>query len=100
MKEYQTTDFSFKFSLRSVACALCPPQFSEKKRFQGFRLTFTHDLLWEETFLGFQKKIHTKSARMLLQLPRLTSSLRDPFDVDQAYLQRKIILQNHHRPRK
>lgn len=36
---------------------------------------------------------------MLLQLPRLTSSLRDPFDVDQAYLQRKIILQNHHRPR-
>ncbi|XP_062168571.1 DExH-box ATP-dependent RNA helicase DExH14 [Alnus glutinosa] len=36
---------------------------------------------------------------MLLQLPRLTSSLRDPFDVDQAYLQRKIILQNHNRPR-
>lgn len=31
---------------------------------------------------------------MLVQLPRLTSSLRDPFDVDQAYLQRKIILQN------
>ncbi|KAG8652395.1 DExH-box ATP-dependent RNA helicase DExH14 isoform X2 [Manihot esculenta] len=31
---------------------------------------------------------------MLMQLPRLTNSLRDPFDVDQAYLQRKIILQN------
>lgn len=36
---------------------------------------------------------------MLVQLPRLTSSLRDPFDVDQAYLQRKIILQNHAKPR-
>ncbi|KAL5544599.1 hypothetical protein UlMin_008383 [Ulmus minor] len=32
---------------------------------------------------------------MLVQLPRLTNSLRDPFDVDQAYLQRKLILQNH-----
>ncbi|KAF2312854.1 hypothetical protein GH714_040907 [Hevea brasiliensis] len=32
---------------------------------------------------------------MLMQLPRLTNSLRDPFDVDQAYLQRKIILQKH-----
>ncbi|CAK7322806.1 unnamed protein product [Dovyalis caffra] len=31
---------------------------------------------------------------MLMQLPRLTSSLRDPFDIDQAYLQRKVILQN------
>uniref|UniRef100_A0A5B7ARQ6 RNA helicase n=1 Tax=Davidia involucrata TaxID=16924 RepID=A0A5B7ARQ6_DAVIN len=31
---------------------------------------------------------------MLLQLPRLTNSLRDPFDIDQAYLQRKTILQN------
>ncbi|GMJ00040.1 hypothetical protein like AT5G61140 [Hibiscus trionum] len=30
---------------------------------------------------------------MLVQLPRLTNSLREPFDVDQAYLQRKIILQ-------
>nr|GMD94180.1 DExH-box ATP-dependent RNA helicase DExH14 isoform X1 [Ipomoea batatas] len=30
---------------------------------------------------------------MLLQLPRLTSSLCDPFDVDQAYLHRKTILQ-------
>ncbi|KAK9021319.1 hypothetical protein V6N11_011314 [Hibiscus sabdariffa] len=30
---------------------------------------------------------------MLVQLPRLTNSLRGPFDVDQAYLQRKIILQ-------
>ncbi|WCJ35849.1 Activating signal cointegrator 1 complex subunit 3 [Euphorbia peplus] len=29
------------------------------------------------------------------QLPRLTNSLRDPFDVDQAYLQRKIILHNY-----
>lgn len=32
---------------------------------------------------------------MLIQLPRLTNSLRGPFDVDQAYLQRKLILQNH-----
>ncbi|KAK3015088.1 hypothetical protein RJ639_006650 [Escallonia herrerae] len=32
---------------------------------------------------------------MLLELPRLTNSLRDPFDADQAYLQRKFILQNH-----
>lgn len=32
---------------------------------------------------------------MLLQLPRLTNSLRDPFDADQAYLLRKTILQNH-----
>ncbi|XP_058180771.1 DExH-box ATP-dependent RNA helicase DExH14 [Rhododendron vialii] len=32
---------------------------------------------------------------MLLQIPRLTSSLREPFDVDRAYLQRKIILQSH-----
>lgn len=31
---------------------------------------------------------------MLLQLPRLTNSLRNPFDVDQAYLHRKTILQN------
>ncbi|KAE8716018.1 hypothetical protein F3Y22_tig00110156pilonHSYRG00213 [Hibiscus syriacus] len=31
--------------------------------------------------------------KMLFQLPRLTNSLREPFDVDQAYLQRKIILQ-------
>ncbi|XP_071902326.1 DExH-box ATP-dependent RNA helicase DExH14 isoform X2 [Coffea arabica] len=31
---------------------------------------------------------------MLLELPRLTNSLRDPFDVDQAYLHRKTILQN------
>ncbi|CAH9088182.1 unnamed protein product [Cuscuta europaea] len=30
---------------------------------------------------------------MLLQLPRLTNCLRDPFDVDQAYLRRKTILQ-------
>lgn len=29
-----------------------------------------------------------------LELPRLTSSLRDPFDVDSAYLRRKTILQN------
>ncbi|XP_024169344.1 DExH-box ATP-dependent RNA helicase DExH14 [Rosa chinensis] len=36
---------------------------------------------------------------MLVQLPRLTSSLREPFDVDQAYLQRKLILQNHTKPR-
>ncbi|VFQ81224.1 unnamed protein product [Cuscuta campestris] len=35
---------------------------------------------------------------MLLELPRLTSSLRDPFDVDQAYLRRKTILQ-HLKPR-
>ncbi|KAJ6970239.1 DExH-box ATP-dependent RNA helicase DExH14 isoform X1 [Populus alba x Populus x berolinensis] len=32
---------------------------------------------------------------MLMQLPRLTSSLRSPFDIDQAYLQRKVILQNY-----
>ncbi|KAH7652348.1 DNA helicase protein [Dioscorea alata] len=31
---------------------------------------------------------------MLLPLPRLTSSLRTPFDVDQAYLHRKSILQS------
>ncbi|CAN1151841.1 DExH-box ATP-dependent RNA helicase DExH14 [Linum perenne] len=37
---------------------------------------------------------------MLLQIPRLTNSLRDPFDVDQAYLHRKIILQNHFKPSK
>ncbi|XP_004299306.1 PREDICTED: activating signal cointegrator 1 complex subunit 3 [Fragaria vesca subsp. vesca] len=36
---------------------------------------------------------------MLVQLPRLTSSLREPFDVDQAYLQRKLILQNQTKPR-
>ncbi|KAG6687042.1 hypothetical protein I3842_11G050800 [Carya illinoinensis] len=36
---------------------------------------------------------------MLVQLPRLTNTLRDPFDVDQAYLQRKLILQNYNRPR-
>lgn len=32
---------------------------------------------------------------MLFQIPRLTSSLREPFDVDQAYLHRKLLLQNH-----
>ncbi|XP_050224918.1 DExH-box ATP-dependent RNA helicase DExH14 isoform X1 [Mercurialis annua] len=38
---------------------------------------------------------------MLMQLPRLTSSLREPFDVDQAYLDRKLILQNSvFKPRK
>ncbi|GAB2270112.1 activating signal cointegrator 1 complex subunit [Dionaea muscipula] len=31
---------------------------------------------------------------MSLQLPRLSSSLRDPFDIDHAYLHRKSILQN------
>ncbi|XP_050379201.1 DExH-box ATP-dependent RNA helicase DExH14 [Argentina anserina] len=36
---------------------------------------------------------------MLVQLPRLTSSLREPFDVDRAYLQRKLILQNQTKPR-
>ncbi|XWS51216.1 hypothetical protein CRYUN_Cryun12cG0157800 [Craigia yunnanensis] len=34
---------------------------------------------------------------MLVQLPRLTNSLREPFDIDQAYLQRKIILQSHNK---
>ncbi|CAI9111861.1 OLC1v1012190C1 [Oldenlandia corymbosa var. corymbosa] len=34
---------------------------------------------------------------MLLQLPRLTNALRDPFDVDQAYLHRKTILQSLNR---
>ncbi|KAF2598132.1 hypothetical protein F2Q68_00012454 [Brassica cretica] len=36
---------------------------------------------------------------MLVQLPRLTSSLRDPFDIDQAYLRRKSILQTLNKPR-
>ncbi|KAL0692216.1 hypothetical protein Bca4012_059396 [Brassica carinata] len=36
---------------------------------------------------------------MLVQLPRLTSSLRDPFDVDQAYLRRRTILQTLNKPR-
>ncbi|CDY47017.1 BnaC02g42020D [Brassica napus] len=36
---------------------------------------------------------------MLVQLPRLTSSLRDPFDIDQAYLRRKTILQTLNKPR-
>ncbi|QCE13990.1 P-loop containing nucleoside triphosphate hydrolase [Vigna unguiculata] len=31
---------------------------------------------------------------MLIQIPRLTNSLRDPFDVDQYYLHRKTILHN------
>ncbi|OMO53157.1 hypothetical protein CCACVL1_28841, partial [Corchorus capsularis] len=34
---------------------------------------------------------------MLVQLPRLTNSLREPFDIDKAYLQRKIILQSHNK---
>ncbi|KAK3225847.1 hypothetical protein Dsin_005709 [Dipteronia sinensis] len=37
---------------------------------------------------------------MIVQLPRLTNSLRDPFDVDQAYLHRKTILHNLNKPRK
>ncbi|XP_010546203.1 PREDICTED: DExH-box ATP-dependent RNA helicase DExH14 [Tarenaya hassleriana] len=36
---------------------------------------------------------------MLVQLPRLTSSLREPFDIDQAYLNRKTVLQNLDKPR-
>ncbi|KAE9599497.1 putative DNA helicase [Lupinus albus] len=36
---------------------------------------------------------------MLIQIPRLTNSLRDPFDVDQAYLHRKTILHNQPPPR-
>lgn len=40
------------------------------------------------------KKKPKKTKKMLLQLPRLTNALRDPFDVDQAYLHRKTILQN------
>ncbi|KAF9624190.1 hypothetical protein IFM89_008128 [Coptis chinensis] len=36
---------------------------------------------------------------MLVQLPRLTNSLRNHFDVDQAYLQRKLFLQNHNSQR-
>ncbi|CAM8907106.1 unnamed protein product [Rhodiola kirilowii] len=36
---------------------------------------------------------------MLIQLPRLSSSLREPFDIDQAYLQRKSILQTYVKPR-
>ncbi|KAL9249225.1 DExH-box ATP-dependent RNA helicase DExH14-like protein [Drosera capensis] len=38
-------------------------------------------------------KTPTAAATMLLQLPRLTSSLRDPFDTDHAYLRRKSVLQ-------
>ncbi|EOY22054.1 hypothetical protein QUC31_007545 [Theobroma cacao] len=34
---------------------------------------------------------------MLVQLPRLTNSLREPFDIDQAYLQRKIFLQSRNK---
>lgn len=37
---------------------------------------------------------------MLVQLPRLTSSLREPFDIDQAYLRRKTILQTLNKPRR
>ncbi|KAI3955130.1 hypothetical protein MKX01_034159 [Papaver californicum] len=38
---------------------------------------------------------------MLVELPRLTNSLReDRYDVDQAYLQRKIILQNRNKPQR
>lgn len=37
---------------------------------------------------------------MLVQLPRLTNSLREPFDVDDAYLRRKNILQNQDKSRK
>lgn len=37
--------------------------------------------------------------KMLAQLPRLTSSLRGPFDPDQAYLRRKSALQSVHPPR-
>ncbi|XP_057440020.1 DExH-box ATP-dependent RNA helicase DExH14-like isoform X2 [Lotus japonicus] len=36
---------------------------------------------------------------MLLQIPRFSNSLRDPFDVDQAYLHRKTILHNRKPPR-
>ncbi|KAL5815738.1 hypothetical protein ACOSQ4_026379 [Xanthoceras sorbifolium] len=36
---------------------------------------------------------------MIVQLPRLTNSLRDPFDVDRAYLHRKTILHNLNKPR-
>ncbi|XP_022843050.1 DExH-box ATP-dependent RNA helicase DExH14-like [Olea europaea var. sylvestris] len=32
--------------------------------------------------------------KMLLELPRLTNSLRLPFDADQAYLQRRLFLQS------
>ncbi|CAO2818508.1 unnamed protein product [Amaranthus hypochondriacus] len=37
---------------------------------------------------------------MVLQLPRLTNSLRDPFDIDRAYLHRKTILLNLNPPSK
>ncbi|CAM8905303.1 unnamed protein product [Rhodiola kirilowii] len=36
---------------------------------------------------------------MLIQLRRLSSSLREPFDIDHAYLQRKSILQTYVKPR-
>ncbi|PIA58140.1 hypothetical protein AQUCO_00500228v1 [Aquilegia coerulea] len=36
---------------------------------------------------------------MVIQLPRLTNSFRDHFNVDQAYLQRKISLEIHKSPR-
>ncbi|KAK1407351.1 hypothetical protein QVD17_38965 [Tagetes erecta] len=37
---------------------------------------------------------HRTTTKMLLELPRLTNSLREPFDADQAYLNRKSILQS------
>lgn len=44
------------------------------------------------------KEIHNyrsiQFSTMLIQIPRLTNSLRDPFDIDQAYLHRKTLLQN------
>ncbi|KAI3929942.1 hypothetical protein MKW98_004096 [Papaver atlanticum] len=37
---------------------------------------------------------------MLVELPRLTNSLRVPYDVDKAYLERKIFLQNQNKPQR
>ncbi|KAK3440303.1 hypothetical protein EUGRSUZ_B00583 [Eucalyptus grandis] len=36
---------------------------------------------------------------MLLQLPRLTSSLRQPFDADEAFLRRRAVLRSRRKPR-
>lgn len=50
------------------------------------------------SFRQAEEEEEEESGKMLVQLPRLTSSLREPFDVDQAYLQRKILLQSRHKP--
>ncbi|KAI3673352.1 hypothetical protein L6452_39470 [Arctium lappa] len=41
----------------------------------------------------------SRRRKMLIELPRLTNSLRDPFDADKAYLNRKHVLQSLNRRR-